>query len=44
MVDAGNLPDGELFYCPALDAEKGCMLGVDKPFDCFYMAVQNYVR
>ncbi len=35
VVDAGNLPDGELFYCPALDPEKGCMLGVDKPFDCF---------
>lgn len=34
VTDAGNLPDGELFYCPALDHEKGCMLGEDKPFDC----------
>lgn len=24
----------ELFTCPALDPEKGCMLGENKPFDC----------
>lgn len=24
----------ELFICPALDAEKGCTLGENKPFDC----------
>lgn len=34
VTDAGNPPDGEIFYCPALDHEKGCMLGDDKPFDC----------
>lgn len=34
VTDAGDLPDNELFYCPALDHEKGCMLGEDKPFDC----------
>ena len=31
---AGELSDDELFYCPALDHEKGCILGEDKPFDC----------
>lgn len=34
MVDAGKLQDGELFYCPALDPQSGCILGEDKPFDC----------
>lgn len=34
VTDAGELSDGELFYCPALDHEKGCILGDDKPFDC----------
>ena len=24
----------ELFFCPALDNEKGCTLGENKPFDC----------
>ncbi len=24
----------ELFYCPALDKQKGCTLGENKPFDC----------
>lgn len=35
IVDAGKLHDGELFYCPALDPQLGCILGEDKPFDCF---------
>ncbi len=34
VVNAGELKDDELFYCPALDFEKGCILGDDKPFDC----------
>lgn len=34
VTDAGALADNELFYCPALDHEKGCMLGDNKPFDC----------
>lgn len=32
---AGDLSDNEIFYCPALDPKKGCILGEDKPFDCF---------
>ena len=34
VTDAGNLKDGELFMCPALDPQRGCILGDDKPFDC----------
>ena len=26
--------EDELFYCPALDKNSGCILGEDKPFDC----------
>lgn len=26
--------DADLYYCPMLDNEKGCVLGDDKPFDC----------
>ncbi len=33
-ADAGELKDGEIFFCPALDHEKGCILGDDKPFEC----------
>jgi len=29
-----ELINNELFYCPALDMEKGCILGDNKPFDC----------
>ena len=24
----------EILFCPAVDSEKGCTLGEDKPFDC----------
>ena len=34
VTDAGKLEPDELFFCPALDHEKGCILGADKPFDC----------
>lgn len=27
-------PDRDLYFCPMLDHEKGCLLGDDKPFDC----------
>lgn len=27
-------PDRDLYYCPMLDHEKGCLLGDEKPFDC----------
>lgn len=26
--------DTDLYYCPLLDREKGCILGDEKPFDC----------
>ena len=26
--------EDELYYCPALDRNSGCILGDDKPFDC----------
>ena len=26
--------NADLYYCPMLDNEKGCILGDDKPFDC----------
>ena len=26
--------EDELYYCPALDPNSGCILGEDKPFDC----------
>ncbi|NLP25952.1 MAG: hypothetical protein GX365_01195 [Clostridiales bacterium] len=29
-----ELNDDELFYCPMLDHNKGCILGDEKPFDC----------
>lgn len=29
-----KLDDGQLFSCPALDKQKGCILGDEKPFDC----------
>lgn len=34
VTDPGDLKPEELFFCPALDREKGCVLGEDKPFDC----------
>ena len=34
VVKASNLDGDDLFYCPALDHEKGCMLGDKKPFEC----------
>ena len=34
VVNAPELEGDELFFCPALDSEKGCMLGDKKPFDC----------
>ncbi|MGN1481408.1 hypothetical protein [Porcipelethomonas sp.] len=34
IVKAGRLEGDELFFCPALDKEKGCILGDKKPFDC----------
>lgn len=33
-ADAGILDDGEIYFCPALDHEKGCILGDYKPFEC----------
>ncbi len=27
-------PDRDLYFCPMLDHEKGCLLGSNKPFDC----------
>lgn len=27
-------PDRDLYFCPMLDHEKGCLLGDRKPFDC----------
>jgi Fe-S-cluster containining protein len=33
-VKAPELIGDELFLCPALDTQKGCILGEDKPFDC----------
>lgn len=27
-------PDRDLYFCPMLDHEKGCLLGDEKPFDC----------
>lgn len=27
-------PDRDLYFCPMLDHEKGCLLGGNKPFDC----------
>lgn len=29
-----KLEENDLFYCPALDKAKGCILGDNKPFDC----------
>lgn len=29
-----KLDEGQLFSCPALDKQKGCILGDEKPFDC----------
>lgn len=29
-----ELDENDLFRCPLLDPEKGCMLGTEKPFDC----------
>lgn len=34
LFRVNELVDNELFYCPALDNETGCILGDDKPFDC----------
>lgn len=34
--------NADLYYCPMLDNEKGCILGDDKPFDCrIYFAESN---
>ena len=27
-------PDQDLYYCPMLDHERGCIMGTEKPFDC----------
>ena len=27
-------PDIDLYYCPLLDRERGCIMGESKPFDC----------
>ncbi len=29
-----ELDENDLFHCPLLDPQKGCMLGTEKPFDC----------
>ena len=29
-----ELDENDLFSCPLLDNEKGCLLGTEKPFDC----------
>jgi len=29
-----ELDENDLFRCPLLDPDKGCMLGTEKPFDC----------
>lgn len=29
-----ELNENEIFYCPVLDHNKGCILGEEKPFDC----------
>ncbi len=29
-----TLEEGDLFHCPLLDPQKGCMMGENKPFDC----------
>ncbi len=34
IFKAEKFDDEGLFTCPALDSEKGCMLGDEKPFDC----------
>ena len=36
VVDAGNLPDGELFYCPALDPEKAVCWALISPLTALY--------
>lgn len=33
-VKPSELHGEELFYCPALDRDTGCILGDEKPFDC----------
>lgn len=27
-------PNEDLYYCPMLDHERGCIMGTEKPFDC----------
>lgn len=27
-------PDRDLYYCSLLDHDKGCIMGIEKPFDC----------
>lgn len=34
ITKCGELSGDEIFYCPALDKNTGCILGDDKPFDC----------
>ncbi len=34
IFKAEKFDDEGLFTCPALDPEKGCILGDEKPFDC----------
>lgn len=34
ITKCGELSDDEIFYCPALDKNTGCILGDEKPFDC----------
>ena len=34
LCDSKIVDGEELFFCPALDPEKGCTLGENKPFEC----------
>ena len=34
MVYDNKLPDSDIYLCPLLDEEKGCILGDKKPFEC----------
>ena len=34
MVFDRKLPDSDMYLCPLLDMEKGCILGDEKPFEC----------
>ncbi len=32
--ETNSIPHSDLFLCPLLDTEKGCLLGTEKPFEC----------